>query len=221
MPPSDSLFGKLKTKLIDAKQSWAREGRHLTGEIGDRSRDRLPPGQHEVRTWPVLDLGIQPAISTENFTLAVDGAVARPLSWNWADFLAQPQTDSRSDIHCVTAWSRFDNHWQGVSSQHLVALAEPLPEATGVVLHGHDGYTTNLRLEHFTAPDVLLVHQWEGQPLSREHGGPVRLVVPQFYFWKSAKWLKRIEFVTRNRPGYWEERGYHNEGDPWAEQRYS
>jgi DMSO/TMAO reductase YedYZ molybdopterin-dependent catalytic subunit len=220
MAEDESLFGRLKTKLIDRKQEWAREGRHLTGQLGDRSRDRLPPGQHEVRTWPVLDLGLQPKVMTEAFSLTVDGAVENPLVWNWQDFTAQPQVEAVSDIHCVTAWSRFDNHWQGVTSQHLLEQVRPRPEANHVVLYGHDGYTTNLRLEHFAAADVLLVHSWEGEPLTREHGGPVRLVVPQYYFWKSAKWLKRIEFVAHDKPGYWELRGYHNEGDPWSEQRY-
>lgn len=212
--------GRIKQKLVDSKMRWAAEGRLLTGQHGVRGRDRLPPGQHEVQTWPVLDLGIQPRIAPQDWSLAVDGLVANPLKWKFDDFLAQPQVTDRSDIHCVTAWSRFDNDWEGVSTRHLVELAQPLPKARHVVCHSSDGYTTNLTLEHFTAPDALLAYKWQGEPISREHGGPVRTIVPQFYFWKSAKWIKRIEFVAEDRPGYWENRGYHNEGDPWKEERY-
>lgn len=216
----DGLFGSLKQKLIDRKQDWAREGRLLTGTKGLKGRDRLPPGQHEVKNWPVLDLGLQPLIRPEEWSLAVDGLVAKPVLWNWDTFLAQPQQRDVSDIHCVTAWSRYDNHWEGVSATHLLSLVQPLPTARHVILHSHDGYATNLKLEHFAAPDVLLAHSWEGKPLTREHGGPVRLIVPQYYFWKSAKWVKRIEFSAVDKPGYWENRGYHNEGDPWVEERY-
>ncbi len=216
----DGLFGTLKQKLIDRKQDWAREGRLLTGTKGLKGRDRLPPGQHEVKNWPVLDLGLQPLIRPEEWSLTVDGLVANPVLWNWDTFLSQPQLRDVSDIHCVTAWSRYDNHWEGVSAAHLLSVVQPLPAARHVILHSHDGYTTNLKLEHFAAPDVLLAHSWEGKPLTREHGGPVRLIVPQYYFWKSAKWVKRIEFSATDKPGYWENRGYHNEGDPWAEERY-
>jgi DMSO/TMAO reductase YedYZ molybdopterin-dependent catalytic subunit len=125
-----------------------------------------------------------------------------------------------SDIHCVTAWSRYDNRWEGVSGKHLLSVVQPLERATFLVCHSHDGYTTNLALEHFADDDVLLAYKWEGQEIPREHGGPVRAIVPRFYFWKSAKWIKRIEFVAKDKPGFWENRGYHNEGDPWKEQRY-
>ena len=221
MADDTSLFGKLKTKLIERKQEWAREGRHLTGHIGDRSRDRLPPGQHEVRNWPVLDLGIQPKIPMEKFQLTVDGLVENPITWDWEALMDQPPATFLSDIHCVTAWSRYDNHWDGISAAQLLSVVKPKAEANYVVLHSHDGYTTNLTVKNFSAPDVILAHSWEGEPLTAEHGGPLRLVVPQFYFWKSSKWLKRIEFVAVDKPGYWEVRGYHNEGDPWNEDRYS
>jgi DMSO/TMAO reductase YedYZ molybdopterin-dependent catalytic subunit len=168
----------------------------------------------------VLDLGIQPEIALADWRLTVDGLVGHPLDWSWDDFLAQPQTDDVSDIHCVTAWSRYDNHWQGVSARHLLSLAAPLPAARHVICHSHDGYTTNLRLEMFAGDDVLLAHRWEGKPIPVEHGGPVRVVVPSLYFWKSAKWLRRLEFTAEDRPGFWEVRGYHNEADPWQEERY-
>jgi len=212
------ILGSIKQKLIEAKQKWAREGRLLTGKTGD---ERLPPGQRLVRDWPVLDLGLKPDVALEGWTLKVDGAVANPVTWNWNDFIDQPQMDDVSDIHCVTSWSRYDNHWTGVSAQHLLAVVQPKPEARFIVFHSHDGYTTNVSLEMFSAPDVLLAHSWEGAPLTQEHGAPVRVIMPQFYLWKSAKWLQRIEFRSADQPGFWEVRGYHNEGDPWKEDRYS
>ncbi len=215
--PEDGLFGQIKDKLIAAKQKWAREGRLLTGKSG---AGRLPPGQRLVRDWPVLDLGLQPLVATLDAGLTVDGLVAAPLTLDWEEFLALPQTDEVSDIHCVTAWSRYDNHWRGVRAQTLLDRVRPEPAARFVVFHSHDGYTTNVSLERFAAPDVLLAHSWEGRPLTREHGGPLRVVMPRYYFWKSAKWLKRIEFRDQDQPGFWEVRGYHNVGDPWREQRY-
>jgi DMSO/TMAO reductase YedYZ molybdopterin-dependent catalytic subunit len=140
--------------------------------------------------------------------------------WTFQDFLAQPQMQSTSDIHCVTAWSRYDNRWEGVSARHILSVVQPMERAKFLVCHSHDGYTTNLALEQFADDDVLLAYKWEGQEIPREHGGPVRAIVPKFYFWKSAKWIKRIEFVAKDKPGFWENRGYHNEGDPWQEQRY-
>jgi DMSO/TMAO reductase YedYZ molybdopterin-dependent catalytic subunit len=220
MASEDGIVGRVKDKLVASKRKWAADGRLLTGRSGDRKADRLPPGQHLVKNWPVLDLGHQPRLERWDWTLAVDGLVENKLAWTYQDFLAQPQTADTSDIHCVTAWSRFDNRWEGVRASHLLALAKPLPKARHVLLHCYDGYTTNLRLEHFAGADVLLAHKWEGEPISREHGGPVRLVVPKFYFWKSAKWVKRIEFISGDQPGFWERNGYHNEGDPWKEQRY-
>lgn len=214
------LIGQIKEKLIGTKEKWAREGRLLTGETAERTQ-RLPPGQRLVKDWPVLDLGVQPSVPTDVWRLDVDGAVVNRLSWNWQDFQAQPQVEDVSDIHCVTSWSRYDNRWCGVSAEYLLALVQPRPEARHVVLHSYDGYTTNVTLAHFAAPDVMIAHSWEGRPLTREHGGPVRLIVPQFYFWKSAKWLKRIEFRADDKPGFWEVRCYHNEGDPWKEDRYS
>ncbi|MDF2621850.1 MAG: oxidoreductase molybdopterin binding protein [Xanthobacteraceae bacterium] len=213
-PPSD-------TKLTTTKQRWAREGKFLTGRVTRPEEDRLPPGQHLVRDWPVLDLGVQPRIPLERWRLDVDGAVETPVSWDWETFKAQKQTQEVTDIHCVTTWSRYDNKWEGVTTRDLLDIVMPKMEATHVMLYSHDGYTTNLALEDFAAEDALVVHSWEGQPLTREHGGPVRLVVPHLYFWKSAKWLKRIEFRTADKRGFWEENGYHNHADPWKEERYS
>ncbi|MBR1091944.1 sulfite oxidase-like oxidoreductase [Bradyrhizobium manausense] len=208
------------SKLTRTKEKWAREGRFLTGKITRPEDQRLPPGQHLTKDWPVLDIGVLPPVSRDRWRLDVYGAIENPIFWTYAEFAAQRQDQFISDIHCVTTWSRYDNHWEGLATRELLAACHPRDDARFVVLHSYDGYTTNLALEDFAAEDALLAHSWSGQPLSEEHGGPVRLVVPHLYFWKSAKWLQAIEFVTEDAPGFWEVRGYHNRGDPWAEQRY-
>ncbi|MET3331641.1 MULTISPECIES: sulfite oxidase-like oxidoreductase [Bradyrhizobium] len=212
--PSDS-------KLTRTKEKWAREGRFLTGKITRPEDQRLPPGQHLTKDWPVLDLGVVPPVSRERWRLDVYGAIESPVFWTFDEFIAQKQARFTSDIHCVTTWSRYDNEWEGLATRELLAACQPREDARFVTLHSHDGYTTNLALEDFAAEDALLAHRWSGQPLTEEHGGPVRLVVPHLYFWKSAKWLQAIEFLTADAPGFWEVRGYHKRGDPWAEQRYS
>jgi DMSO/TMAO reductase YedYZ molybdopterin-dependent catalytic subunit len=214
------MDGAIKGKLIEAKQGWARDGRLLTGTTADPAQDRLPPGQRLVRDWPVLDLGVEPNVTAEKFRLDLDGLVETRLHLTLDDFMALPQTDSVSDMHCVTQWSRYDNHWQGVAARTLLDLAQPKPEARHVVFHAHDGYTTNVRLDQFDQPDAFLVHRWEGKPIPRQHGGPVRVLIPRLYLWKSAKWLRRIELTAQDRPGFWEVRGYHNNADPWQEERY-
>lgn len=209
------------SKLTRTKEKWAREGRFLTGTITRPEDQRLPPGQHLTKDWPVLDLGVVPPVSRERWRLDVYGAIENPVFWTFADFTAQKQAQFTSDIHCVTTWSRYDNEWEGLATRELLAACRPREDARFVALHSYDGYTTNLALDDFAAEDALLAHSWTGQPLTEEHGGPVRLVVPHLYFWKSAKWLQAIEFLTDDAPGFWEVRGYHNRGDPWAEQRYS
>ena len=213
--------GRIKDKLIRSKQDWAKEGRLLTGMPDEGHANRLPPGQKEVKNWPVLDLGVQPNIVPQAWRLTVGGLVGNPMVWTLEEFMALPQEEFLSDIHCVTQWSRYDNHWRGVSARHLMELVKPKPEARHAVFHSYDGYTTNVKREMFEAPNVLLASAWEGKPLGRDHGGPVRVVIPDWYFWKSAKWVSRIEFAKDDSPGFWEVRGYHNEGDPWREQRYS
>jgi DMSO/TMAO reductase YedYZ molybdopterin-dependent catalytic subunit len=213
-PPPDS-------KLTRSKQRWAQEGRFLTGKSARPDEQRLPPGQHLTRDWPTLDLGLTPDISLSHWHLDVYGAIENPVFWNFAEFSARAQAHVTSDIHCVTTWSRYDNEWVGLPTRELLAACKPREDARFVVLHSYDGYTTNLELEDFAAGDALLAHSWQGEPLTADHGGPVRLVVPHLYFRKSAKWLQAIEFATQDTPGYWEVRGYHNRGDPWLEQRYS
>jgi DMSO/TMAO reductase YedYZ molybdopterin-dependent catalytic subunit len=213
--------GDQPTKLTLSKQRWAEEHKFLTGRVARPETERLPPGQHLVKDWPVLDLGRQPDVEKEDWKLKIFGAVENPFTWDWAGFAAQPQSHFTSDIHCVTTWSRYDNRWDGVSTRDLAALARPHADARFIVLHAFDGYTTNLTLDDFAAEDALLAHSWEGKPLTLHHGGPVRLVIPHLYFWKSAKWIAKIEFTTANQPGFWEVNGYHDRGDPWKEERYS
>jgi DMSO/TMAO reductase YedYZ molybdopterin-dependent catalytic subunit len=217
MSDDSGPLGSIKRKLVETKERWAREARRPAAMGGGH---RLPPGQHGVTSWPVLDLGVQPDVPLEKWRLGVVGEVENPVVWTWEDFLAQPQTRDVSDMHCVTAWSRFDNHWEGVAARHLLSVVRPKPTARYVIFHSFDGYTTNVPLRDFDDDDVLLAHSWEGRSLPREHGGPVRVLIPKLYLWKSAKWVSRIEFTDEDRPGFWEVRGYHNHGDPWTEERY-
>ena len=213
--------GGFRDKLVASKQAWARAGRLLTGRDADPAAERLPPGQRLVTNWPVLDLGIQPDVPRADWRLTIGGLVDNPVTWDFEALMAEPQVEDVSDIHCVTQWSRYDNRWSGVATRHLVEVVKPRPEAAHVILHGYDGYTTNVTLAHFTEEDCLLAHSHDGAPIGREHGGPVRVIIPRFYLWKSAKWLKAIDFVSADAPGFWETRGYHNIADPWTEQRYS
>jgi DMSO/TMAO reductase YedYZ molybdopterin-dependent catalytic subunit len=175
----DGLLARAKRKLVDSKERWAREGRLLTGRAAQSGIERLPPGQRKVENWPVLDLGIQPAVPVERWRLAIDGLVENPVAWDWTAFRGQPAFRDVSDIHCVTAWSRFDNAWEGVGARHILDVVKPKPEARFIILHSYDEYTTNLPLAEFAADDVLLAHSWQGKPLTREHGGPVRAIVPK------------------------------------------
>ena len=192
-----------------------------SGPANRHGMPQLPAGQTQTRGWPVLDLGRQPEVPLEKWELVVDGAVEEKVRLGWKDFLALPQTKDVSDFHCVTTWSKFDVPWEGVQLSTVMALARPQPEASHVMLHGYDGYTTNLPLEEALKDDVLLVHTAEGKPLPVEHGGPVRMITPQLYAWKGAKWIHRIEVLTRNKLGYWELRGYSNTAHPWRNDRYS
>jgi DMSO/TMAO reductase YedYZ molybdopterin-dependent catalytic subunit len=205
------------SKLIDAKTRLAQRGGKPSKPSGN---DRVPPGQKVVTDFPVLDLGLAPELTQANWRLRLFGLVEQEVTLNWAAFRALPQVRSVSDFHCVTRWSQLDMDWEGVPVGDLVALARPTEQARFVTLHSADGYTTNLALEALLDDDVLVAHSVLGKPLSAEHGGPVRLVVPKRYAWKSAKWLTGIEFHAQDRPGFWETRGYHNEADPWNEQRF-
>lgn len=186
-----------------------------------RIEPRLPPGQVKTEKWPVLHYGSVPNVDLATWSLQVDGRVEQPLRWTWDEFKSLPRVQVFSDIHCVTRWSRYDNLWAGVAIREVLRLARPTAAATHVVVHAEQGFTTNLPLKELDQDDVLLADTHDGQPLTPEHGWPLRLVVPRRYFWKSAKWVTRIELVDRDAPGFWERNGYHNEADPWREERYS
>jgi len=182
---------------------------------------RLPPGQVLTVQWPVLTYGAIPAIDLATWTFRCLGLVDEEVSWTWKEFLALPRVTIASDIHCVTRWSRYDNRWEGVSIRELLRRVRLRPGVAAVTAHSYGGYTTNILFEELLADDVLLALKHDGQELVPEHGGPCRLVVPKLYFWKSAKWIKALEFLDVNPPGFWEENGYHMHADPWREERYS
>jgi DMSO/TMAO reductase YedYZ molybdopterin-dependent catalytic subunit len=184
---------------------------------------RLPPDQTPTAPgrWPVLDLGGQPDITADKWHLRVDGVCGKPLVLRYPDLLALEQVEDTSDFHCVTGWSKLDVRWRGVRLSTVLALAEPEADATFLLCHAWDGYTTNLPLEEALKDDVLLVHTAEGEPLPCEHGGPVRMITPQLWAWKGAKWIRRLELLTEDRRGFWEERGYSNTAHPWRNDRYS
>jgi DMSO/TMAO reductase YedYZ molybdopterin-dependent catalytic subunit len=191
------------------------------GELNRHGMPALPVGQTITKKWPVLDLGIQPDIPLTEWRLIVDGEVEHPVELSWEDFMDLPQTEDISDFHCVTTWSKFNIPWKGVRLLDLAALVMPKETATHILCHGYDDYTTNISLEEALKPDVLLAHTVEGQPLPKEHGGPVRMITPQLYAWKGSKWISRIEFLSQNKLGFWEERGYSNTAYPWRNDRYS
>lgn len=207
-------------KRIRAKERRAEAGQGMSWPGHDAASGRLPPGQRRVEGLPILDLGDQPAISPEDWTLTIGGAVARTVTWDWPTFLAQPQTTVTADIHCVTNWSSLDNRFEGVALRHVFEVVRPEDGCAFAFARGVDGYSTNLPLAALRRPDALLCHSWNGRPLSREHGGPVRLLVPGLYFWKSAKWLRHLAFTEEDKPGFWEARGYHDFANPWREERY-
>jgi DMSO/TMAO reductase YedYZ molybdopterin-dependent catalytic subunit len=169
----------------------------------------------------VLHYGSVPAVDLATWEFRVWGEVEAPQRWSYAEFLALPQVQVRSDIHCVTRWSRFDNLWLGVPAREVLVRARPKSGTAFVIVHAEQGYTTNLPLEQLDQDDVLFAHRHDGRDLTPEHGWPLRLVVPRRYFWKSAKWVRGLELVREDRPGFWEQNGYHNEADPWHEERFS
>ena len=191
-----------------------------SGKPNRHGMPTLPIGQTVTYKWPVLDLGYHPNIPLDKWRLTIDGAVENPVKLSWKDFMALPQTKDTSDFHCVTTWSKLDMHWKGVSLLDLAALVHPKETATHIICYGYDTYSTNISLEEALKPDVLLVHTFDGQPLANEHGGPCRMITPQLYAWKGSKWIKRIEFLTADKKGFWEDRGYSNTAYPWRNDRY-
>jgi DMSO/TMAO reductase YedYZ molybdopterin-dependent catalytic subunit len=182
---------------------------------------RLPPGQYLTEKWPVLHAGDVPDVDLESWRLTVDGEVEEPLSLSYEELTSLPATEVTQDIHCVTRWSRFDAHFKGVHWRELAQRAKPKASGRFVVAHAEHGFTANVPLSALEDDNALIVYEADGEPLTPEHGWPVRLFVPSKYFWKSAKWLTGIELSPVDRPGFWERYGYHNDADYWQEQRYS
>jgi DMSO/TMAO reductase YedYZ molybdopterin-dependent catalytic subunit len=192
---------------------------------GFRSRGprdpRLPPGQYDVGSdWPVLTAEATPTLTTSAWRFSVSGLVEQPVTWTWEEIQGLPESTFVGDIHCVTTWSKFGVSFRGVSVDSLLAAARPTAAASHVMATSHTGYSTNLPLGDVTGGQAFVVWEFDGKPLAREHGGPARLLVPHLYFWKSAKWVSGLQVLDHDEPGFWEQNGYHNRGDPWLEQRY-
>lgn len=181
---------------------------------------KLPPGQSLTIKWPVLHYGSVPPFDPATWDFNIWGQVKEPKRFTWAEFSTLPTVEQVSDMHCVTRWSKLDSHFEGIPIAEVMKHVEVLPEAQYVLVHADPNYTTNLPIEELLADDVMFVLKYEGQSLTPEHGYPVRLLVPKLYLWKSAKWVRGLEFLTADQPGFWEQYGYHNHGDPWQEERY-
>jgi DMSO/TMAO reductase YedYZ molybdopterin-dependent catalytic subunit len=215
---------KLKARFeekIKSTPSISDEKPMGKGPINRHGMPQIPAGQTLTEKWPVLDLGYHPDVNLDRWRLTIDGEVENPVILNWNDFMDLPQTKDTSDFHCVTTWSKLDMEWEGVSLLDLAALVQPKESATHILCYGYDTYTTNVSIEEALKPDVLLAHTVYGEPLAKEHGGPVRMITPQLYAWKGSKWIKRIQFLNKNQLGFWEERGYSNTAFPWRNDRYS
>ncbi len=180
--------------------------------------DRLPPGQYYERDFPVLTAGPTPDVAPGEWGLRIDGMVGQEQEWSWDEFHELEAEEVPCDIHCVTKWSKLDTSFRGVSLDPLLEAAEPL--GAYATAYSYGGYTTNLAIEDLSDGKAWVVTEHEGEPLPREHGGPARLLVPHLYFWKSAKWLAGLRVMDHDEPGFWEQNGYHNRGDPWREERY-
>ncbi len=215
---------KLRQRFTDRieKTPGLADGKPLgTGDPNRHGMPRLPPDQTETLKWPVLDLGVKPVIETADWLLVIDGACAEPITIGWSELHEFEQVKDVSDFHCVTAWSQMDIEWVGVRLADLLAAASPSESAGFLMCHGSDGYTTNVPIAEALKPDVLIAHTANGEPLALEHGGPARMITPQLYAWKGAKWISRIEIIENDRPGFWEERGYSMSAHPWRNDRYS
>jgi DMSO/TMAO reductase YedYZ molybdopterin-dependent catalytic subunit len=208
----------------ERKAAWAEKMKAkqaASPSPSTRSDDRLPPGQHLTTGFPVLDLGIKPKIPTIDWSLEISGAIENPSTLDWDALQSLPQTSDTSDFHCVTTWSKFDCDWSGVAFTDLLDLVRPTGDATHVLYTAYDGYTTNTPLDLLYDSDVLLATSFDGKPITTDHGGPARVIIPKLYAWKGAKFVKKIEFLAEDQLGYWERRGYSNTADPWLEDRFS
>lgn len=213
------LYCSLPATTVDAPTLGFMFGNFFKPKTQDS--DRVPPGQTLTQKFPVLTYGPTPTVRTEEVKFQVWGQVAEASEWNWAGLMGLPQTDLTADFHCVTRWSKLDVQWTGIKVLDLFQHISPKASAKAVLIHCYGGYTTNLLLEDLLLPENLLAHTVFGQPIDREHGGPLRLIVPHLYAWKSAKWIKGFQLLDKEELGFWEVNGYHRRGDPWKEERFS
>jgi DMSO/TMAO reductase YedYZ molybdopterin-dependent catalytic subunit len=190
-------------------------------KVTDEQKKRVPPGQYVTEKWPVLHYGSVPHVDLSTWNFRVWGEVENPFSFTWEEFRQMPRKSLHTDIHCVTRWSRLDMDFEGVPIQHILERAGLKPTAHFVISHAEQGYTANLPLAVLDDEDVLLADSADGQPLSPDHGYPLRLVVPKRYFWKSSKWVRGLQFLSQDQLGFWERYGYNNNADPWKEERFS
>ena len=204
-----------------AKPRLPRKPKEIQQLLTPETQDQAPPGQFVTEKFPVLTYGSTPRVDLKTWRFQLFGMVERELELTWEQFMAFPKTIVTADFHCVTQWSRLDNTWEGVASSEVTKLIRPLPLARYVMVHCYGGYTVNLALADLAAQDVLFAYGHDGLELAPGHGGPLRLVVPHLYTWKSAKWVHGLEFMEEEQPGFWEQRGYHMRGDPWKEERFS
>ncbi len=205
---------------LDPEHRLERGDRPDSGATAGRPADRLPPGQYLTTRFPVLHYGSVPRFDRETWDFRVWGLVEEEKRWTFDQFRALPTQSIVADIHCVTHWSKLDTRWEGVSTRQVLSHVRVRPEARFVLVHAERGFTANLSLEDFLREENLFAWRYDGQELTPEHGWPLRLVVPSLYFWKSAKWVRGIELLAEDRPGFWESYGYHNRGDPWREERF-
>ena len=217
------MFGMDRSKIQgDEILSPDQVGPDVVISPDTRRTSRIPPGQSRTKKWPVLDASGAPEIDLARWRFRIDGLIGKDFEWMWQDFLQLPRTRVFADFHCVTRWSRLGNLWEGVATRELVRLAGGArPEARFALVRGYDGgWTTNLPLEDFLAEDALVATHHDGEPITAEHGGPARLIVPRLYAWKSAKWVAGVTLLEKDEPGFWERNGYHMRGDPWSQERY-
>lgn len=206
--------------ILDPKKRVERLRAADPKRTQDDMEGRVPPGQYLTTKFPVLTYGETPHIDLKDWRLRVWGLVENPLELSWEQFRTLPTKEIMCDLHCVTRWSQLNMRWEGVPFSEISKLAKPKTDARFVTEHSFGGYTTNLPLDELADDDVLLAFRYGGQPLAPEHGGPMRMLVPKLYLWKSAKWLRGLEFMPQDRPGFWEMYGYHMHGDPWTEERF-
>ena len=210
----------MKEDYVRRKERWAQK---MSGKKQPKRSHtgRLPAGQHEVRNFPVLDLGVHPEIFLDDWSLKIHGEVEKPVTLNWEQFMALPQFRDVSDFHCVTTWSQFDMEFEGVAFFTLADLVKPNPGASHLFFIGCDDYTTNTALDACMDDDVMIAHSWNGQPLTPELGGPARMIISKLYAWKGAKFIREIIFRDHDKLGFWEQRGYSNTADPFKEDRFA